>query len=78
MSELANCHAMELRYRERAKADPANGWKWLGQAAKWHELGKQELAWRRQRTTAQQQMHAGPMAVGPNTVNGDSRAKQQG
>jgi hypothetical protein len=37
-----------------------------------------EIAWRFQRRNAQQQMYAGPMAMGPNTVNGDARGKQQG
>jgi hypothetical protein len=74
MNELADCHAMELMYRQRAKADPAYNWKWLGQAKRWRELGK--MAWRFQRKNAQQQMHAGPMAMGPNTNSGDSR--QQG
>ena len=76
MSEIADCRAMELIYRERAKADPVNGWKWLGQAERWRDLGKREVAWRFQRRNAQQKMHAGPMAMGPNTVKGDSRAKQ--
>lgn len=78
MSNIANCRAMELKCRQRAKADPEHGWKWLGQADRWHDLGKQESAWRFQRTSSQQQMHAGPMQMGPNPVNGDLRAKQQG
>jgi len=78
MSNLANCFAMETMYRDRAKADPEQAWRWLGQAERWQELGKQELAWRRQRRNAQQQMHAGPMQMGPNTVNGDTRSKQHG
>jgi hypothetical protein len=59
MSNIANCRAMELKCRQRAKADPERGWKWLGQADRWHELGKQESAWRFQRSSTQQQMHAG-------------------
>jgi hypothetical protein len=78
VSNMADCRTMELMYRERAKADPVNGWKWLGQAERWHQLGKREAAWRFQRRSAQQQMHAGPMAMGPNTVKGDFRSKQQG
>jgi hypothetical protein len=78
VSDIADCRAMEMMYCERAKADPVNGWKWLGQAERWHDLGKREAAWRFQRTNAQQQMHAGPMQMGPNAVNGDSRSKQQG
>jgi hypothetical protein len=78
MSDVADCRAMEMMYRKRAEADPANSWKWLGQAERWHNLGKREVAWRFQQRNPQQQMHAGPMQVGSNTVNGDTRAKQQG
>jgi hypothetical protein len=74
MSDLVDCRAMELMYRQRARANPANSWKWLGQAERWRELGKRETAWRFQRRGTQQQMHAGPMAMGPNPVS----SKQQG
>jgi hypothetical protein len=76
MSDVANCRAMELLYEKRAKADPEHSLKWLGQAERWHDLGKQENAWRFQRTNKQQQTHAGPMAMGPNPVSGQSRYKQ--
>jgi hypothetical protein len=76
VSNISDCRAMELMYLQRAKADPENSWKWLGQAARWHDLGKREVAWRFQRRNAQQQMHAGPMAMGPNTVKGDLRSQQ--
>jgi len=69
---VANCRAMELLCRQRAKADPANSWKWLGQAERWRKLGQRQSAQR----TVPQQMHAGPMAMGPNTINGDLRGKQ--
>ena len=36
---VADCRAMELLCRQRAKADPAKSWKWLGQAERWHKLG---------------------------------------
>ena len=77
MSDIADCRAMELLCRQRAKADPENSWQWLGQAERWHELGRNKIAWRFQQRN-NQQMHAGPMAMGPNTVNGDTRFKQQG
>jgi hypothetical protein len=77
MSDLADCRAMELMYFQRAKADPKNSSKWLGQAERWGELARHEMAWRFQRRNGQQQMHAGPMQMGPNTVKGDSRGKQQ-
>jgi hypothetical protein len=78
MVNVQDCRAMELICRQRATADPEHGWKWLEQAERWHDLGTREVAWRFQRRNAQQQMHAGPMQMGPNTVKGDSRAKQQG
>jgi hypothetical protein len=78
MSEFTDCRGMEQLYRERAKADPKNSSKWLGQADRWRELAERERAWRSQRRATHQQMHAGTMAVGSNTVRGDSRSKQQG
>jgi hypothetical protein len=78
MSDLTDCQGMERLYRDRAKADPKNSTKWLGQAERWRELGKHENAWRQQPRQARGQMHAGPMQMGPNTISGDSRFKQQG
>jgi hypothetical protein len=78
MSDLTDCRGMETLLLERAKADPVRSGKWLGQAERWRELGKQETAWRLQRRSAQKQMHAGPMAMGPNPIAGGSRSKQQG
>jgi len=77
MSDIANCRAMELMCLQRAKADPAHSWKWLGQADRWHNLGRREAAWRFQQRSIQQQMHAGPMAMGPDPVSGEPRSKQQ-
>jgi len=78
MSDLADCRAMELLYLERAKADPNNSTKWLGQAERWSELARHEIAWRFQRRPGRQQMHAGPMAMGPNPVQIGSHWKQMG
>jgi hypothetical protein len=78
MNDVANCRAMELLCRERATADPSHSWKWLGQAQRWRELEARETAWQFQRRSRQQQMHAGPMAMGPNPVGRDLRNKQQG
>jgi hypothetical protein len=77
MTDLTDCRGMEQLYRERAKADPEHSGKWQDQADRWRELAHNERAWRSQRRSAQQQMH-GPMAMGPNTVKGDFRSKQQG
>jgi len=76
MTDVANCRALELMCLQRAECDPENRWKWFGQADRWHSLGKREAAWRFQRMP--QQMYAGAMAMGPYTVSGDSRPKQQG
>ena len=78
MSDVAGCRAMEMLCRRRAKVDPKHSWKWLGEADRWRELGNNQIAWRFQKRNVQQQMHAGPMAIGPNTIYGNSRSKQQG
>jgi hypothetical protein len=78
MNDAANCRAMELLCRERATTDPSHSGKWLGQAQRWRELEARETAWQFQRRNRQQQMHAGPMAMGPNPVGRDLRNKQQG
>ena len=77
MSDLADCRAMELMCLQRAKADPGNSAKWLGQAERWGQMARHDRAWRVQRRNGQQQMYAGPMQMGPNTVEGDRRGKQQ-
>ena len=78
MSDVAGCRAMEMLCRRRAKVDPKHSWKWLGEADRWRELGHNQIAWRFQKRNVHQQMHAGPMAIGPNTIYGDSRSKQRG
>jgi hypothetical protein len=78
MSDAANCRAMELLCRERASVDPSHREKWLAQAQRWQDLERRETAWQLQRRNRQQQMHAGPMAMGPDPVGRDLRNKQQG
>lgn len=78
MSDLENCRAMELMYLQRAKVDPLHNSKWLERAERWAEHGRREAAWLLQQRTSRQQMHAGAMAMGLYTVDGDSRSKQQG
>jgi hypothetical protein len=46
MNKVIDCRAMELWCIERAKADPKNSWKWLGQAERWQELGHSQVACR--------------------------------
>jgi len=78
MSDISECRDMELWCRQRARAEPENSWRWLGQAERWRELAHSRIAAQFQNRSTQQQMHAGPMAMGPNTIKGDLRAKQQG
>jgi hypothetical protein len=73
-----DCTIMELHCLERAKLEPLNRAKWIAQAERWHELGRAQNSWRLQKTPLQQSMHAGPLAMGPNTIQGDLRNKQQG
>jgi hypothetical protein len=77
MSGENNCSTMALWCAQRAKADPKNSQKWLGQAERWRDLARVEGAWRLQKTgSAQQTMHPGPMAMQPNASNMPSQ--QQG
>jgi hypothetical protein len=78
MSDVTTCRAMQLFCRERATAEPSHSEKWLGQAKRWRELERRETAWQLQRRNGQQQMHAGPMAMGPTPVGSGLRNKQQG
>jgi hypothetical protein len=71
MSEIVNYHAMEILCLQRAKRDPANSGKWVAQAERWQELGQSRTAWRSRQL--EQRMHVGPMAMGPNTIDGDTR-----
>lgn len=71
---VIGCRELESLCRQRAISDRARSWKWLGEADRWSDLAHQEIASRFQNN----QMHAGPMAMGPNTIEGDShRQKHQ-
>ena len=72
MSEIKECREMELWCLQRARAEPENRWKWVGQAERWRDLAHSQIAFNFQKT-GHKQMHAGPMQVGPNTINGDLR-----
>jgi hypothetical protein len=67
MSNLAGCREIELLCRQRAISDRAHSWKWLGEADRWSDLAHREIASRFQKNP----IHAGPMAMGPNTIDGD-------
>jgi len=75
MSDI-DSRAMELMCLQCARIDPENRSKWRAQAERWRALSHSQSAWKSQRRNSQQ-MYAGPMAMGPNTVNGDTR-KQLG
>jgi hypothetical protein len=69
MNSLVGCREVESLCRRRAVSDPAHSWKWLGEADRWSDLAHREIACRFQNHP----VHAGPMAIGPNTIDGDSR-----
>ena len=69
MSNLrVGCREIELLCRQRAISDRAHNWKWLGEADRWSDLAHREIASRFRNN----EMHAGPMAMGPNNIEGDS------
>jgi hypothetical protein len=73
MNNLAlGCREIEALCRERAMSDSARSWKWLGEADRWSDLAHREIAFRFQNN----QMHAGSMAMGPNTIEGDSHRQK--
>jgi hypothetical protein len=72
MSNLVGCREIESLCRQRAISDRAHSWKWLGEADRWNVLGHREIASRSQNNS----MHAGPMAMGPNTIEGDFRRQK--
>ena len=69
---IVGCRENELLCRQRAISDRAHNWKWLGEADRWNELGHREIASRFQNNG----MHAGPMAMGPNNIEGDSHRQK--
>jgi hypothetical protein len=77
MDDLLNCHAMELLCRQRALVDPKYSWKWLARAQRWKTLGHRKITSRFERSNLQQP-DLGPMAMGPNTINGDQRYGKYG
>jgi hypothetical protein len=67
MKDLAGCRDMELLCRRRAALDTQHSWKWLGEAERWRVLAHRETASRFQT------VGLGPIAMGPNTIEGDCR-----
>jgi hypothetical protein len=73
MNNLAlGCREIEALCRQRAISDRTRSWKWLGEADRWRDLAHREIAFRFQNN----QMHAGSMAMGPNTIAGDSHRQK--
>jgi hypothetical protein len=70
---VLECRELESLCRQRAVSDRAHSWKWLGDADRWNDLTHREVASRFQNIP----MHAGPIAMGPNTVEGDSRRQKR-
>jgi hypothetical protein len=68
MNGIAGCREIESLCRQRAASDRVHCWKWLGEADRWNSLAHREIASRFQNNP----MHAGPMAMGPNTIEADS------
>ena len=64
MDDLAGCHDMELLYLHRAAVDEQRRWEWLAKAERWRDLAQREMA-------SLHTGHPGPMAMGPNTIEGD-------
>jgi hypothetical protein len=73
MNSLVGCRELESLCRQRAESDHAHSWKWLGEADRWNDLAHREIACRFQKHS----IHAGPMAMGSNTVEGDSHRQNQ-
>jgi hypothetical protein len=61
---VSGCREIESLCRQRAISDRAHSWKWLGEADRWSDLAHREIASHFQNN----EMHAGPMAMGPDTI----------
>ena len=62
---------MERLCRQRAVFDSAHSSKWLGEAERWKDLAQLEAGDR-----FREKIHPGPMAMGPNTIEGDSHRQK--
>jgi len=69
---VLGCRNIETLCRQRAISDRAHSWKWLGEADRWSDLANREIAFRFQNN----QEHAGAMAMGPNSIDGDSHRQR--
>ena len=71
MNDPIGCRDMELLCRQRATFDIQHSWRWLGEAERWKDLAHREAA---SRFHAE---HAGPMTMGPNSLEGDRRTMRR-
>ena len=69
---IVGCREIELLCRQRAISDRARSWKWQAEADRWSDLAHREIASRFQNN----EMHAGPMAMGPNNIEGGSHRQE--
>jgi hypothetical protein len=69
MKDLADVGYMERLCRQRAVFDPP---KWLGEAERWRDLAHLKAGAR----FREKPSHPGPMAMGPNTIEGDSHRQK--
>ena len=72
MNDLAGCRYMERLCRQRAVFDHEHGLKWLGEAERWKDLAHLKVGDR----FRENPVHSGPMAMGPNTIEGDSHRQR--
>ena len=72
MNDPAGCRYMQRSRRQRAVSDHAHHWKGLGETERWKDLAHPEVGDR----FGEKPIHPGRMAMGPNTVGGDSHRQK--
>jgi hypothetical protein len=72
MKDLADVRYMERLCRQRAVFDAPHSSKWLGEAERWKDLAHLKVGDR----FREKPSHPGPMAMGPNTIEGDSHRQK--
>ena len=72
MKNLADVRYMERLCRQRAVFDHPHSSKWLGEAERWKDLAHPKVGDR----FREKPSHPGPMAMGPNTIEGDSHRQK--
>ena len=72
MKDMADVRYMERLCRQRAVFDHLHSSKWLGEAERWKDLAHPKVGDR----FREKPSHPGPMAMGPNTIEGDSHRQK--